>query len=84
MLVGKLVVEGKRKESGGGGFIYGVGQSGGVDFGELDGMTMPGTDQTKITPRNDFDFFCIFNEKSRDFSFFGVIENRPALYLCGK
>lgn len=54
MLVGKLVAERKGKESGGGGFIYGVGKSGGVDFGELDGMTMPGTDQTKITPRNDF------------------------------
>lgn len=54
MLVGKLVAERKGKESGGEGFIYGIGKSGGVDFGELDGMTMPGTDQTKITPRNDF------------------------------
>lgn len=43
----------REKREGEGVYIWRV-EGGGLGFGELNGMTRSGTDQTKITPRNDF------------------------------
>lgn len=43
----------REKREGEGVYIWRA-EGGGLGFGELNGMTRSGTDQIKITPRNDF------------------------------
>lgn len=64
----------REKREGEGVYIWRA-EGGGLGFGELNGMTRSGTDQTKITPRNDFLIFDVFNRKSRDICFFGILKN---------
>lgn len=58
----------REKREGEGVYIWRA-EGGGLGFGELNGMTRSGTDQTKITPRNDFLFLMFLKESHVTFAF---------------